>query len=172
MQGVSGGTECVGHCQERQGGCRRSRKGRSRRGPLRPQREKMCWLCFLFVCLFCFLNTLYVLASELVSILNCQREKLKASWLTAQGEFTGLKRLEAESAARLYGLRSPSMSAGCLSLSGLQELFFSVLAHQTLTPFGSGLFHQLRSPSSGAGNRPWAQSLGLAWCRHPFLNHH
>ena len=40
----------------------RSGKGRRRRGPLKSQREKRCF--------FFFLNTLYVLATELVSILN------------------------------------------------------------------------------------------------------
>ena len=63
-----------------------SRKGRKRRGPLRSQRERRRFFFFFF-----FFDTLYVLATELVSILNCQGKRLESSWFIPQGEFIGLR---------------------------------------------------------------------------------
>lgn len=50
------------------------------------------------------------------------------------------------------------MSASCLALSRLLNLFFSVLAHQIIAPHGCGLFYHLGSPRSAAGDGPGAQS--------------
>lgn len=134
-----------------------SRKGRKRRGPLRSQREKRRF--------FFFFDTSYVLATELVSILNCQGKRLESSWFIPQGEFIGLRGWKQSLPYVYLDWETQVVSAGYLSLPRLPDLFFSVLAHQILTPCSSGLFYQLRSPSSGADNSPLSPSLGLGHFR-------
>lgn len=132
-RGVSGGTElCRDTARKGREAAGGSRKGKEEASEV-PEREKV--LFFLF-------DTLYVLATELVSILNCQKEtRVKLVYTTKRIHW--LERMEAEFAFMSIWTEKPKQCQQAVSYSPSPRSLFQRVGHQILTLCSSGLFISL-----------------------------